>query len=387
MSIKKVNNKFILKKIFINLFIWTLCLYILTYLGLTLLPVNKNISGKGRIDFITIENNYLQRWSNWDGGAYTIIAEKGYFSNSAYAFFPFYPVVIKLFSFLLYSNYLLSALIISWISFYLSLFFLYKLTLIDFCEDIAEKTVNYLLVFPFSFFFLATYTESLFLLLTISSFYFLRNSKLLRSSFLGALSSATRITGIAILPAFMYEFFFENRKDFRTFFTSKIISILVLPLGLLSYIYFLFLTKGDPLYFLTSVKTYHSRTQITYPFKVLLSYIKNFIFSRGNPFTSSDSVIIALEFLVSVIFFILIIFVWFKIRRSYAIYAFLAWSLPLITGRTGSMLRYVIILFPCFIFLALLGKKYEYFNKFYILLSILLLALFSIRFINFYWVA
>lgn len=387
MRIKKVSNKFIFKKIFINLFIWTLSIYIVTYLGLTLLPVDKNPSGKGRLDFITIENNYLQRWSNWDGGAYTAIAEKGYSSNAFYAFFPFYPITIKLTSFLLFGNYFLSALVISWTSLLFSLFFLYKLVLLDFNEHIAEKTIIYLLIFPFSFFLLATYTESLFLLLTISSFYFLRNYKLLRSSFLGALSSATRITGIAILPAFICEIFLENKNFFISSFKRKIILILVLPLGLLSYIYFLFLTKGDPLYFLTSVRVYHSRTQITYPFKVLLSYIKNFILSPGNPFTSSDSVIIVLEFLVSVIFFILILFVWLKIRRSYAIYAFLAWSLPLITGRTGSMLRYVIILFPCFILLAILGKKYEYFNKFYILLSTLLLALFSVRFINFFWVA
>jgi hypothetical protein len=61
--------------------------------------------------------------------------------------------------------------------------------------------------------------------------------------------------------------------------------------------------------------------------------------------------------------------------------------MPLATGRTGSMLRCILVLFPCFIALALIGNKNKNFDKFYMLLSCMLLALFAISFINGYWVA
>jgi hypothetical protein len=56
------------------------------------------------------------------------------------------------------------------------------------------------------------------------------------------------------------------------------------------------------------------------------------------------------------------------------------------TGRSGSILRYVLAAFPCFIILAILGKN-KNFDQFYTLLSSFLLGLFVVSFINGYWVA
>ncbi|MDP2637846.1 MAG: mannosyltransferase family protein [Candidatus Levybacteria bacterium] len=353
---------------------WTLIIIIVSYLGLSFFPINAD----------SMKLNYLQRWSDWDGFAYLGIAENGYgHSGGGYAFFPVYPITIKIVSYFLLGNYLLSALIISWFSLFFASLYLHKLVRLDFNKDISDKTLKYILVFPFSFFFLAAYTESIYLLLTVSAFYYFRKSLYLKSSFLGMLATAARVVGIAIFPALIFEVLQnKNIKKGR-----KIYSLALIPVGLLGYMFYLFLTRGNAFYFIEAVSTYFGRDQITYPFKALFSYVKNYILPFGNVFASRDSALVTMEFAFSVLFLILIIFVWFKVRKSYAIYAFVAWSMPLMTGRTGSMLRYVLILFPCFIALGILGSKYESFNKFYLFLSSMLLAIFLISFINGYWVA
>jgi Gpi18-like mannosyltransferase len=363
---------------------WMLALFIVTYLGLSLFPMSSS-SGRPCEYFVFQPDklNFLQRWSYWDGGGYLAIAENGYKTINSYAFFPFYPLVIKIVSYVTFGNYLLSGLFVSWICFFFSLYFLYKLVRLDFDRDIAEKTLNYLLLFPFSFFFLATYTESIYLLLTVSSFYYLRKSAYLKASIFGLFSTATRVAGIGIFPAFI----FEIVEKWNTIRSKTVYFLTFIPLGLLSYMSYLYANKGNALYFLYVVNKFWQRDQITHPFKVLMSYVKNFLIHPGNPFTSRDSTIICLEFIFSLVFLYLTIFVWFKIRKSYAVYAFLAWSLPLTTGRTGSMLRYVIILFPCFIALAIIGNRYKNFNKFYLFSSAMLLAVFAISFINGYWIA
>ena len=369
------------KSIALKLFGWMLVLFIVCYLGLTLFPSNTGSANKS-LFFVSGKLDFFQRWSNWDGSAYATIAEKGYYTNEDYAFFPFYPLAIKVVSHVTFGNYPLSALLISWFCLFFALFFLYKLVKLDFNSDIAEKTLNYLLIFPFSFFLIAAYTESIYLFLTVASFYYFRKFSYLKASVFGAFSTATRVIGISIFPAIIFEII-EKRNVIKN---KKIFFLMLIPTGLLSYMFYLFKNKGNAFYFLDAVNKYWQRDQATYPFKVLLSYVKNFILHPGNPFTSRDSTLICLEFLFSSLFLLLIIFVWFKIRKSYAVYAFLAWSFPLMTGRTGSMLRYVLVLFPCFIALGFLGNKYKSFNKFYLLLSGMLLAVFAISFINGYWV-
>jgi Gpi18-like mannosyltransferase len=364
-------------------------LLLVSYLGLTLLPVSVSLGhDTSKIYFLSNNVNLFQRLANWDGQAYLAIANKGYTGTQIglAAYFPFYPMIIKAMSIITLGNYLMSALLVSWLSFLSALFFLYKLLRIDFNQEVSSKTIKYLLLFPFSFYFITAYSESLFLLLTVLSFYSFRKSNFTLSSILGLLATATRVTGIALFPALLFELL-DSSKAKLTHLKKTIFLITIVPFGLLSFMFYLFINTGNALYFLTIEKLNFERTQITYPFKVILAYIKSIILHPGNRFIARDSTLIAIEIIVSILFFIGIVFVWFKIRKSYAVYSFIAWSLPLMTGRTGSILRYVIILFPCFILLGLLNKKYKYFDTFYTYFAAMLLAIFAVSFINGYWIA
>jgi hypothetical protein len=78
------------------------------------------------------------------------------------------------------------------------------------------------------------------------------------------------------------------------------------------------------------------------------------------------------------------------LRGSYSVYLWAGILLPLFSGTPRNPLlsypRFLIVLFPAFIALALLGRN-RYAHQIIVWTSLLLLALFTIRFANWFWVA
>ena len=133
-------------------------------------------------------------WANFDGEHYLSIAIFGY-KALEHAFFPIYPMIIYFFSHLFSSNLLesivnsvLVGIYISNISFIFALILLFELIKIDFSRKISFLTLVVLLIFPTSFYFGSLYNESLFLLLSVLSFYFARKGKWRFASLFGLLS-------------------------------------------------------------------------------------------------------------------------------------------------------------------------------------------------------
>ena len=79
-------------------------------------------------------------WNRWDTSHYLNIAERGYSDTSIgergllIVFFPFYPLLIKLFAPVL-QNYLFSALLVSNLSYVIASIYLYKLASLDYPEE------------------------------------------------------------------------------------------------------------------------------------------------------------------------------------------------------------------------------------------------------------
>jgi len=355
---------------------WIIALFIVAFLGSVLMPSHSNVG----------EAAYWDRWSNWDGNAYLEIAKTGIRVDHPYTmvFFPLYPILIKTFSLFINSE-LVSGLIISWVSLLLSGWIFLKLIIKDLGLKTAKNSLIAILLFPTSFFFLASYSESLFLLLVITAFYTLETKHNWLPYLSGFLLSATRMVGIALIPAILYQIWISKETLNR-----KLINLLKLFIpfsGLISYFGYLYYLTGKPFIFLeVQSQHFHRNLGLTYPFKVLFSYVKSLILYPGNRFIGRDSTIIALEFIVSILFFLLIVHVYRKINRAYAIYAFIAWSIPLMSGMTGSMLRYVLILFPCFISLGILMTQSRLFKYTYMFIAGSLLILFTINFFNGFWI-
>lgn len=322
--------------------IWFICLFAIFSFGL---------SGK----------DLISNLANWDGGHFLTIAKSGYQEKYLYAFFPLYPIAINLVS-KISGDHLIAALLISLASAFLTMQILYRLILLDFGNKLAEKTIIFLLIFPTSFFLITAYSESLFLLLVVSSFYFFRKEKLFWAALFAGLASATRLAGLALSMALIFQIINSgiNKKNWI---------ILFAPMGFIIYCIFLFNATGDPFYFLYSESNNWQRS-LSIPGLSFWQTLKNQnyielafgIFGLGM-------VLRSFRFLPAV----------------YSVYGLLSVLLPVATSSLVSIPRFILPIFPIFILLSMLkNPKVIFFTQ---LISILFLSAFCILFIKGSWVS
>ena len=204
--------------------------------------------------------SWISALANFDGIHYLLIAKQGY-SQWEQAFFPLYPLLIKIVSFII-PNYLVTALLISNICFAIGVFifhtYLKMISVETSRRDVstyASWSLLFLLAFPTAFFFGVVYTEGLFFMLFILSLYFLYKKQYWLAGICAALSSATRLIGIFLAIPFFFHFLSDYKGTFKNFklsaFNFKFVLLSPL-LGLFSYMLYLWITTGDPLFFFNS---------------------------------------------------------------------------------------------------------------------------------------
>ena len=109
---------------------------------------------------------------------------------------------------------LFAAMFVSNLAFFASLVVLYDLTVRESSEEVARKTIVYLAIFPTAFFFLAPYSESLFLLLSLVAFREARRDRWANVAIAGALAALTRSIGVVLAPALIVMAL--ERRDVRS---------------------------------------------------------------------------------------------------------------------------------------------------------------------------
>jgi hypothetical protein len=188
---------------------------------------------------------FLNYWAHWDGAWYSEIATGGYGERAPTAFFPLYPMLIRL-GIALWGGPALWGVLISLSATLLALFFLYRIAENLYGSRAARAATLALAFFPTAFFLNAVYTEALFLVLTTGSVWaaHMRRSLLL-AGLLGSLAAATRNLGVILL----IPLFFEWLRDRREFGLKGLAGLALIPAGLLAYVVYLSERFGDPLVF------------------------------------------------------------------------------------------------------------------------------------------
>lgn len=188
------------------------------------------------------QDNYLNNldifsvWANWDGGHFIGIAENGYLEEKQFAFFPLFPLLIRITT-VITGNYFFSGLLLSNLFAFLAVLVFYKLLRLDFDRDSGLRGIYYLIIFPTAFFLGAVYTESLLLFLSVFSFFLIRQKKYFQSSITALLASAADPLGIILTPALIVEYLSERK--FRLSSLKTEIFLFLLPIfGILSYMLF-----------------------------------------------------------------------------------------------------------------------------------------------------
>lgn len=387
-------------KIFSWFLLWRVLLFLIAFLSIFFIPkYGGTFPYVERVLEITKLPNWIWGFGGFDGVHYLRIAQDGY-KAAVYipAFFPVFPLVIRYFAYLLPKDYSLidiyvdpaffyAGIFLSNIFFLMALFLLYKLFIIDFDKKNSKLALLFLLLFPTSFYFGSIYTESLFLLLTVITFYFARRRNFILAGVFASIASATRFAGIFLFPAILFELYLAirnkeiNPRNIK--FLFSLIGVLISPLGLILYMFYLWREFSDPLYFISAQPYFgaqRSSTIILLP-QVIYRYIKILL---DIPLFSLQFFNSFLEFVFS-LGAIAFLFLYFKkIRFSYWIFSFFSVITPTLTGSFSSMPRYVLQTFLIFPILVIAMGKYRIlFFMFSFILGAILLALF----VRGYWIA
>lgn len=195
----------------------------------------------------------INTWAHWDGEWYAKIAANGYGPEApeSTAFFPLYPLMVRSFAELFGGPLSLSGLatwgmIVSLLALPFGFYFVYRIAEDGWGRSVARKTLLIMAFFPTTFFFNATYTESLFLALSAGSLWAMRVRRdLLLACLFAAFATATRNVGLFLMVPLAYEWF----RGMETFGRWRGAYLALAPTGLIGYMAFLWAGFGNPILF------------------------------------------------------------------------------------------------------------------------------------------
>jgi Gpi18-like mannosyltransferase len=341
---------------------------------------------------------FLSMWAKWDSQDYIDIASSGYWFNpgqqSNVAFFPLYPVMMRLVSIPLGGDLILGGFLISNLAFFGGLVFLYLLTELELDPDSAKRTVIYLSFFPSSFFFSCIYTESLFLFLSVGTMYFARKHKWMAAAIFGILTASTRNLGVLMWALVLWEWLRVQGWTLTSIHKKEtwinlvhglrqnwleVLIISLIPLGMLAYIFFLQHNFQRPLAFI-EVQSAWGR-QIVGPIAVIKNNIAALMQGEVN-----KGWLTRFWNMTSLLTFLLIVpFIWIKFGEGYAIFVLIMMLVPSASA-VGSIFRYVLGAFPAFMLFGWWGRR-EVVDRTLILSFAVLLGVFVAIFVNWIFVA
>ncbi|HLA12153.1 MAG TPA: mannosyltransferase family protein [Pyrinomonadaceae bacterium] len=286
-----------------------------------------------------------------DGGWYLHIASRGYeripFEQTEphnWAFFPLFPMLWRAAA-ALTGGYLLTGLILTNVLFFFALIVLHRTaTAYGLEEGSADRAVFYTAAFPASYFFSIPMAESLFLLLTASSFLTAKRDRWFTASVLGMFAAGTRLSGLLLLPTLLLLYWQSHRR-----FDLRVLWLLVIPVSLFGFMVYLNTITGNPLAFAAIEPAWGRKAQF-FLFTLWeylqaplhLSYKWNFK---------------ALNFLATVLAFGCGFLLLRRRQWAFAFYVLAAAILPLSSGTLQSMTRYMMVAFPIFFVLGTTGKS------------------------------
>jgi hypothetical protein len=387
--------------------------------------------------------------ARWDSAWYLVIAHYGYrpelgaFTSARDAFFPLYPLGLRALSDLGLQA-VLAGVLFSLAAFALALYGLHRLTTLELActgrpgsRDIAGLAVLVTALAPMAFYFSAVYSESLYLALSVGLFLCARRGRWAWAGVLGALAVTTRSTGLVLaLPALMLYLYgpradrapdFDFERPFRPpggdraraiaglgrrlraarpryKLRGDILWLALLPAGLGLYMAYLGLSGGDTL------APFHAQgiwgRHFVGPYvgvwdgvraafegaRQLLSFQRSHVYyplAVGSPFVAAGHNLMLLAFLLAAIpLFVLALRV---LPLAYGVYAIAALALPLsypvASQPLMSLPRFLVVLFPLSMALAVWLAAHPRARIPALATSALLMAFFVAQFATWHWVA
>jgi hypothetical protein len=298
-----------------------------------------------------IRGALLGIWQRFDAIHYLRIASGGYSSTDLSAYFPLYPVLVRIAGSPLRHDLLLASILLSNGAAALGLVVFYGLV-IDETRDqqVARRATIYLLFFPTAFFFIAPYPESLFLLLTVLTFREVRREHWLRAGTAALACSLVRPQGALLMLAFLAEAVSRYRSGARPSLPHVLAGIAPL-VGVAGFIAWRSAVGYPPL---SAVLLAYWQRVTTFPFYAVFATTRRIVMGAAQPIEFLDLAVVSAMVALGVL----------VIRRlplSFGAYYWGALVFNLSQTRIpqpiSSQARYALTLFPAFIVLGQLGSS------------------------------
>lgn len=308
--------------------------------------------------------------ANWDGRHFLDIARSGYINKEQYAFFPLYPITINLLSRIINIDIFYSAILINLAASFGSIFFFLKLTA-KYNKE-AVRAVLFLSIFPTSFYLIAVYSESLFLLFSLLTFFFAEKKNFFAAAVFASFSLLTRITGIAVVLSLGVYLYNAKMKE-------KLLATTISFSGFILYCIYLYFQTGYPFYFLEAEQNWGRSLSI--PGFNFLHSIFYIAFAGVKP----ESYTILSDLLFAVFGLGIGIRAIKTLNPSLAGYSIFSILIPLCTGLLLSIPRFLVVIFPLFITVSNFNNRI--FKLGYVIISLVLLFLYFNFFLRNIWVS
>ena len=321
--------------------------------------------------------NWATLWNRWDASHYLSLAENGYTATGdgrfSIVFYPLYPWLVRAAAFFCRS-YFGGALLVSGVASVVAGLLLRRLAELDQPAKVARLAVWFLFIFPTAYFLHIGYTESLFLALVLGSLLAARMQFWALAGMLGALACFTRVNGLLLGPTLLVEAWLQYRVTRRV--NWRWLWIGATGLGFAGYLFLNYRVTGDAFAF-SPIMEEHWYKKMMPPWIGIRD-----VWLRIPGFNLTEGLH---EFIFIVFSFLCTVWCWIKLRPTYAIWMTLNWLFINSTTYVVSVPRYCLTLFPIFILFALLAAKRPLAGRILTALSLLLLALFAMKFAHGTW--
>ncbi len=389
--------------------------------------------------------------ARWDSNWYLLIAHYGYhpalgaYTVSRSAFFPLYPLGLGLISDLGVPP-VAAGVLLSLCALAAALYGLHRLTTLELGPrvggDAARMAVYALAFAPMAFFLSAVYSESLYLALSIGLFWSAREGRWGYVGLLGALASATRSAGVVLLVPALILYLYGPRRDRppdrsgdrppedpgasaseralgaiprsathvlarltpRYRLRPDVLWLALVPAGLVLYEVYLGASGGDPLAPLSAqgdwsrhfagpyVAVWDGLKAAFEGARQLLSMQRGHVYfpvGGEDPFVAASHNLILFAFLVAAV--PAVVGVLRRLPLAYGVYLLTALALPLSYPVSSqplmSLPRFLLVLFPLFIWLGDWLARHPRARWPMLAGSATLMVLFGAQFATWHWVA
>lgn len=320
----------------------------------------------------------IDTWTRWDAPFYVDIAASGYNADPplpSVVFFPLYPALIRLTAAIAGGGVWalwVSALVISLGSLVAAVGYLVALARMDHGDHVARRASIYLLVFPTTLFLSAAYPESLFLALSVASFYYARRGTWWLVGLMGFAASLARPYGALLVIPLAFEYLLQRGFDIRLV-RRDILWLGLVPMGLAAFLAYIAWRFQDP-GVMGAAQQIWGRGFVP-PWVIVARLFEGPVVVHGLTIGIS---LVDLAF--AALFVAVVVVSWWRLRPTYALHATVLLAAILSSGAFTSVPRYGLAIFPMFMLLGLWadrGARHEAILSVSLILASFAMALFA----------